>query len=329
MRTSRPHHHLRIAAATLALSVLAMLGLLLVGTDAGATAPDPNLGHKVTLCHAEGNGSWHAVSPDVRAAGLQGGHDNESGIHVSDIIPPFSWIDNRGNLRTYPGRNLDTMFDGVSGSTILANGCAAPKQPEPVDVCPNIEGLQDTVPEGYIVNDAGACAPAGQETDVCPNLPGDQSVIPDGYVMSSRDCVLPPNLTDPIDPIDPGDVDTQAPTVPVDALPVATGAPGAQPGEPAGTPPPTDAQAPQGGDEPDGRDDPATSVTDVPTTRVVAHGNLPRTGTETRMVASLAVGLLALGLMLEFAPLRRRGGSWRTSGDDVLTDRRHDIRNRT
>ena len=45
-----------------------------------------------------------------------------------------------------------------------------------VDVCPNIEGLQEVLPEGHLVDATGSC-----RIDVCGNLDGLQIDIPDGY----------------------------------------------------------------------------------------------------------------------------------------------------
>lgn len=45
-----------------------------------------------------------------------------------------------------------------------------------VDVCPNIEGIQTTMPAGYLADSNGNC-----QKDVCANLDNLQVVIPDGY----------------------------------------------------------------------------------------------------------------------------------------------------
>ncbi len=54
-----------------------------------------------------------------------------------------------------------------------ANGCGAPP---PTDVCPNIEGAQETVPDGMIVNDQGNCVfpppPPVTKVVVVPGLGG-------------------------------------------------------------------------------------------------------------------------------------------------------------
>ncbi len=53
---------------------------------------------------------------------------------------------------------------------------------EPVDVCPNLEGDQESVPEGFVIDD-GECSPIipPPMTDVCSNIEGSQSVLPEGF----------------------------------------------------------------------------------------------------------------------------------------------------
>src|SRR3989344_3262563 len=60
------------------------------------------------------------------------------------------------------------------------------------DVCPNIDGEQASVPDGFVVDESGNCvedtpAPA---VDACPNIEGDQASVPDGFVVDGNgDCV--------------------------------------------------------------------------------------------------------------------------------------------
>lgn len=58
----------------------------------------------------------------------------------------------------------------------------------PSDVCPNLDGLQITVPPGYLVDGAGNCQP-----DVCANLDGLQLTVPAGYErLDGENCTLIP-----------------------------------------------------------------------------------------------------------------------------------------
>jgi hypothetical protein len=70
-----------------------------------------------------------------------------------------------------------------------------PTPPPPSDVCPNIEGVQVTIPEGMHINPQGNCV--GQPVDLCSNIPGNQETVPEGYTVSEGVCTLiPPPPTD-------------------------------------------------------------------------------------------------------------------------------------
>jgi hypothetical protein len=56
------------------------------------------------------------------------------------------------------------------------------------DVCPNITGVQATIPSGYTVSIDGLCV---EVIDVCPNIPGDQSAIPPGFNKNAMGSCIP------------------------------------------------------------------------------------------------------------------------------------------
>ena len=58
---------------------------------------------------------------------------------------------------------------------------------EPLDVCPNITGVQNAIPNGMIIDSFGNCI---DPSDVCPNIDGIQTTIPNGMVMISGNCVF-------------------------------------------------------------------------------------------------------------------------------------------
>lgn len=186
--TVREHITLAALSAGVALAFIALwLGAL--SATAQASPNDPNFGHKVSLCHSTGSSSnpFVAITVDVAASGLQGGHAN----HAGDIIPSFTYIDNQGTSHSYPGKNLGAMYNGYSGSSVLASGCTVPTNPPVTDVCPNLDGVQEDVPDGYHLDDAGDCVedtPPGV-TDVCPNIDGDQAEVPAGYLLEGDICV--------------------------------------------------------------------------------------------------------------------------------------------
>lgn len=134
---------------------------------------------KVSLCHRTNS----ETNPYVNQGGItiskngvvQGGHDRHDGpvftagmkaSHVKwgDIIPSFTWTDQRGVKYTYPGQNLTS-----AGLAILANGCQVRTAPPP--------SSPPTSP------------PVVAPTDVCPNLAGAQGSVPDGRQLVNGDCV--------------------------------------------------------------------------------------------------------------------------------------------
>lgn len=69
--------------------------------------------------------------------------------------------------------------------------------PPPVDVCPNIDGMQSEVPAGYTKDANGNCV--ANPVDVCPNLDGMQATVPAGYQKDANgNCVIIPGVTPPV-----------------------------------------------------------------------------------------------------------------------------------
>jgi hypothetical protein len=71
-----------------------------------------------------------------------------------------------------------------SGMALDTNGdCVTPS----ADVCPNISGTQTTTPPGMIIDSNGNCV---LPSDVCPNISGVQTSVPSGMVINgSGNCV--------------------------------------------------------------------------------------------------------------------------------------------
>src|SRR3990167_1866549 len=85
-----------------------------------------------------------------------------------------------------------------------------------LDVCPNIEGTQETIPEGYILEEGQCvlppppvdlCPEEGVQTvlpcaeppvvDVCANIEGNQETVPEGKVQDGENCVDPTHTPEP------------------------------------------------------------------------------------------------------------------------------------
>lgn len=70
--------------------------------------------------------------------------------------------------------NNATDFTSMAFSPVLASGLYEVEVPK--DVCPNIDGLQMSVPESYLIGEDGSCM-----QDVCINIEGSQASIPEDY----------------------------------------------------------------------------------------------------------------------------------------------------
>jgi hypothetical protein len=139
-----------------------LLGFLLWGNAKSVEATQD----KVTICHATAsNSNPYIVNQPDKSGDVAGHDDHDGGVYPADpwgdIIPPFTyteeeevcgwewhiwhWVwdcDDVDVEHQYPGKNWP------EGQAIWENGCVIPEEP-PVDVCPNLEDVQETVPEGY------------------------------------------------------------------------------------------------------------------------------------------------------------------------------------
>ena len=84
----------------------------------------PTTGH-ITICHHTGDKArpFIVISPD--ASGVYDGHAGLSHQYGDDIIPAFSYVNAHGETISFPGQNLSTLYGGVTGAVLLANGCVA------------------------------------------------------------------------------------------------------------------------------------------------------------------------------------------------------------
>lgn len=87
------------------------------------------------------------------------------------------------------GQNMSNVWVLLDQQTFTVNPCPI----QPTDLCPNIPGVQLTIPQGLILDVNGNCVPP--PTDVCPNIPGDQATVPTGLIVDANgNCVPPPDL---------------------------------------------------------------------------------------------------------------------------------------
>jgi len=170
--------------AALAVVVVALVGLVQTAT-AGYEHPD-----KVFVCKYVG-------TPGVDER-LQTG---QNPISVSvNAIPDFPGIG--GFFADGQNRSLVVAYDTGQGEPSCPDGqdCEEHCTPPHDDVCTNIVGVQESVPEGLIAsedeNGRPTCVEPQHPVDVCENLQGNQSEVPPGYMLVNGACVpivVPPS----------------------------------------------------------------------------------------------------------------------------------------
>lgn len=87
-----------------------------------------------------------------------------------------------GIVQDTDNNSLDFRVDTTDTSLYSRGGLS--EVYEPIDVCPNIPGLDTTVPIGFIKDTDSNCY-----EDVCDNMIGLQKNIPNGYYKSGIDCL--------------------------------------------------------------------------------------------------------------------------------------------
>ena len=103
------------------------------------------------------------------------------------IIPPIT-----------PPLDMCPNITGVqaavpAGFELQAGSCVAIV----TDVCPNIDGDQTSIPTGMILDSFGNCSTPEDPTDLCPNIDGDQTSVPAGRVIDAfGNCIIPEDPTD-------------------------------------------------------------------------------------------------------------------------------------
>jgi hypothetical protein len=194
-------------------AVLFVLGALL--NDVAEASPlETGGGRTYYVCHVNARHNGQSFYNYITVGGLSG--------HFYFSNPDWpkhgGWFGNtfRWDFVTVEGdENCDGEPDDIPGcmdetawnfnpeATVDDGSCV-------YDVCPNLEGLQETVPEGY-VKPGRRCIPKPEPPptcdddsaynfgdplpcvyDVCPNLDGLQETVPEGYVKPGRRCIPAP-----------------------------------------------------------------------------------------------------------------------------------------
>jgi hypothetical protein len=170
------------------------------------------------------------TATNVSSALLDVAADNTYKVYVNDVLVPELDRQNENNYASHTQKNdVDISSYLIEGENtirfevtnlplqggnqitnpagllfnldiIAESDCAVTTEPEPepVDVCPNLEGSQESIPEGYEkVGESSSCTPIPVVVDVCSNLEGNQTFIPEGYekISESNECTLIPQIT--------------------------------------------------------------------------------------------------------------------------------------
>lgn len=105
-----------------------------------------------------------------------------------EVVIPASLIASVGGLplKWYVNNSCrDFPFEKIWQSTDLAPDLGLyTLAADPPDTCPNIAGVQTTVPAGMFVDGSGACV-----ADACPDLAGGQASVPAGHVLIGGSCL--------------------------------------------------------------------------------------------------------------------------------------------
>lgn len=143
---------------------------------------------------------------------LKNGDFNDSRVHIDFINTTSPGNPDTITVTAEDGYvvthvELDVAGDGIGGFTTYSSGALIDFNPNPgtnidgvkvtvkkvcPDVCPNLEGDQYTIPEGYVVEEGQCVLPPPPPTDLCANIEGVQESVPEGLVQDGDNCVEPP-----------------------------------------------------------------------------------------------------------------------------------------
>lgn len=157
--------------------IMAIFSMVLVALSFAFITPAANAGtDKVTICHATGSGEY--VPLEVAKNGTVSGHARSSHQGGQDIIPAFSWVDDKVRYY-YDGMNLDKI-------ALLDNDCKVPSEtvnsnPLPPTYIP-ASCLRKDLPYGEVVIPADKGEGVGGSS--VPALNADSTIWSASYTLT-------------------------------------------------------------------------------------------------------------------------------------------------
>lgn len=179
-RSGSPASALRTVLLVLA-ALLPVLGLLVAAPAADAH----HVTGKVTFCHATASSTNPYVTVTTDPASIiRRGHDHHTGpvwsptlaAHTSwgDVIPSFTWVDNRGESHRYPGLNTDRL-------DVVAHGCVVP--PITITVTAPTSTDQTCAAAGTLT--IPAVGGVTWKVDGVPTSPGTRTALPGTHTVTA------------------------------------------------------------------------------------------------------------------------------------------------
>jgi hypothetical protein len=141
--------------------------------------------HHVIICHRTGSNSNPYVVINIPWTAWSEAHSPDTGAHPD--------LNGRHDIMLKDPASRPGSKDGFTKSSCGSSAAPAvvPQQSQPIDVCPNVEGMQTTVPAGMVKDASGNCVLQAQQVDVCPNIEGMQTTVPAGLIKdTSGNCLL-------------------------------------------------------------------------------------------------------------------------------------------
>lgn len=116
--------------------------------------------HHVIICHRTGSNSNPYVVINIPWTAWSEAHSPDTGAHPD--------LNGRHDLMLKDPASRPGSKDGFTKSSCGSSAAPAvvPQQSRPIDVCPNIEGMQTTVPAGVVKDASGNCVPLATATVV-------------------------------------------------------------------------------------------------------------------------------------------------------------------